>query len=183
MAPPIVYDAVAEGAPLKGQLFAGKTFFVIQRCPFRDHILGLIQSNGGTVVKLEKQATYLIADHTRRRFSPPGSTSFKFVEDSVEQGALLDSANYPAGPAQDTPREAGSMSRPPRGGRAKYTFEEDQLVYNWVRDHEATGGRSSGNKLYQELEKKVCSMRAVVLFRAHFCSIRSIHGNRGATDI
>ncbi|KAF2123926.1 hypothetical protein P153DRAFT_371245 [Dothidotthia symphoricarpi CBS 119687] len=153
MAAPIVYDDVAEGTTLDGQLFAGKKFWVAQRVPSRTRLLDLITSNGGEVVMLEKKADYLIADHWRKD-CPAGSISYTFVDKSIEKGELEDPEDHRAGPRLGEAREPGSISRPAKGGRAPYTPDEDRILYKWVRDAEAAGGQSSGNEIYKQLEAK-----------------------------
>ncbi|KAF2680888.1 hypothetical protein K458DRAFT_344746 [Lentithecium fluviatile CBS 122367] len=153
MAAPTVYDNVTEDANVKGQLFAGKKFWVAQRCPMRNHFLDQIRNNGGEVVKLEKQADYMITDHCRRD-CPPGSISYRFVEQSVKKGELEDPEQHLAGPPVGTARPAGSAARPAKGGRAAYTAEEDRILYKWVRDCEGRGLLSGGNEMYKQLESK-----------------------------
>jgi hypothetical protein len=149
MAAPTVYDNVADDANVRGQLFAGKKFWVAQRVPLRKSFLDDIKNNGGEVVMLEKHADYMIADHFRRD-CPPGSTSYTFVQESLKRGAIEDPDKYPAGPP------AGSVPKTKiaTGGRAAYTAEEDRVLYKWVRDCEAKGGLSSGNEMYKQLAAK-----------------------------
>lgn len=153
-APTIVYDDVAEGGHLKGELFAGKKFWIAIRIPSRNRYRGLIESNGGQVVLLEKQADYLIADHFRKD-CPPGSISYEFIEKSIQNGTIANPDDHLAGPPVGATREVGSISRPTKGSRAAYTAEEDRILYKWVRDHEKQGGSVSGNELYKQLEAKV----------------------------
>ncbi|KAF1953804.1 hypothetical protein CC80DRAFT_494384 [Byssothecium circinans] len=151
MAAPTVYDDVAEHANLQGQLFAGKSFWVAQRVPLRNHFLDLIKSNGGTVTMLEKKADYKIADH-HRRDCPPGSTSYRFIEKSIKEGELQDPDDYRAGLPVGTARDAGSRSVPSKHARTKYTPDEDRILYKWVRDCEAQNRLASGNEIYKQLE-------------------------------
>lgn len=157
MAARTVYEGVAEGAEIKGDLFAGKKFWVAHRIPRRTEFVNDIRNNGGLIVPLEKQADYLIADHARRD-CPPGSISWRFIEQSMKDGELADPDDYPAGPAPGTVREAGSIARPAKSTRAAYTPEEDRILYKWVQDHKTAGmgkGAASGNELYKQLEAKV----------------------------
>lgn len=154
MAAPIVYDNVAEGADLHGELFAGKKFWVAQRVPSRNRYLHSIKSNGGVVVLSEKKADYLIADHCRRD-CPPGSISYTFIEESIKNGEIATPEDHRAGPQVGETREAGSV-RPAKGTRAMYTAEEDVILYKWVRDNGGEHGSAMGNEIYKQLEKKVC---------------------------
>lgn len=154
MASAVVYDDVAEGASVAtGALFEGYKFWVAQRVPIRASYLAKIEANGGQVVKLEKQADFLIADHFRRD-CPPGSISYEFIEKSITQGRILDPDNFSAGPRVGTSRDVGSIARPAKGTRAAYTPEEDRQLYKWVRDAERNGVAISGNELYKQLEQR-----------------------------
>lgn len=153
MAAATVYESVSTGAPVQGQLFAGKKFFLIQRLPLRSTFIERITNNGGSIVTLEKRADYLIADH-HARDPPPGSISYSFIDASIKQGRLADPENHRAGSPVGTPRPAGSSNQPPKGGRNPYTAEEDRILYKWVRDYEARGGAASGNEIYKQLEEK-----------------------------
>ncbi|KAJ4336354.1 hypothetical protein N0V87_005505 [Didymella glomerata] len=154
MASAVVYDDVAEGADVAtGALFDGYKFWVAQRVPIRASYLAKIEANGGQVVKLEKQADFLIADHFRRE-CPSGTISYEFIDKSIAQGRVLDPDDFPAGPRVGTARDVGSIVRPAKGTRAAYTPEEDRQLYKWVRDAQANGVAVSGNELYKQLEKK-----------------------------
>jgi hypothetical protein len=158
MAGPTVYTDVAEDFDFAsgGQLFAGKKFWVAQRVTSRNRLLDDIKANGGEIVVLEKKADYRIADHTRKD-CPPGSISYKFVEESIKQGEVQDPADHPAGPPIGEAEEAGSIHQLTKSGRAAYTAEEDRILYKWVRDAEAAGGSVSGNEVYKQLAAKVCA--------------------------
>lgn len=160
MSAPVVYKDVVEGAKLEfsGTLFSGKKFWVALRVPARNQLLNDIKVNGGEVVQLEKKADYLIADHVRQN-GPPGSTSYKFIEESIKQGELCDPKDYPAGPPLGAAREPGSIHQPAKSVRAAYTAEEDSILYHWMRDAETRGDAVSGNEIYKQLEKKVYANR------------------------
>jgi hypothetical protein len=155
MASAVVYDDVAEGADVAaGSLFEGYKFWIAQRVPCRASYLAKIEANGGQIVKLEKQADFLIADHFRRDCAP-GTTSYEFIDKSIANGEVLDPDSFPAGPRVGTARDVGSIVRPAKGTRAAYTPEEDRQLYKWARDAQAIGVAVSGNELYKALEKKV----------------------------
>jgi hypothetical protein len=158
MAAPTVFEDVAEGFVLDGvgQLFAGKKFWVAQRVPSRIRLLDDIKANGGEIVLLEKKADYRIDDHFRK-LCPPGTTSYEFVQKSIQDGQLRDPEDHRAGPPLGEAREPGAINRPVKGGRAAYDAEEDRILYKWVRDCEANGGQASGNEIYKQLEAKVCA--------------------------
>lgn len=183
MAAPTVYNNVAEGMELEGQLFAGKSFWVAQRVPSRLRLLDDIKANGGEIVLLEKMADYLIADHFRKG-CPPGSISYEFVDKSIKAGEMQDPENHRAGPPLGEAREAGAVDRAVKGSRAAYTAEEDRTLYKWVCDAETAGGLVSGNEIYKKLEAKVRANKAILSsLRLTMNSVRDTPGSHGATDI
>lgn len=158
MASALVYDSLAAGADVTpGALFDGCKFWVAQRVPMRAALLDKIRVNGGSIVPLEKQADWLIADHFRKDCAP-GTTSYEFIDKSLAKGAMLDPADFPAGPRVGTARDVGSMARPAKGTRAAYTPDEDLQLYKWVRAAQAKGVAVSGNELYKQLEAKAGHM-------------------------
>lgn len=157
MAAPTIFEDVVEDLALDGtgQLFAGKKFWVAQRVPLRNQLLDNITANGGEVVKLEKKADYLIADHFRPRLCPPGSISYTFIEKSIKDGQLHDPQDHVAGPPAGEAREPGAVDRPAKGVRTAYTAEDDNVLYKWVHDCIAQDMLPDGNVMYKDLEKVV----------------------------
>jgi len=168
MAAKVVYQGVGGG----GDLFEGMKFFLMQRIPSRDKWEGLIlvssaaldccsrctdkwKENGGTIVQLEKQADMIIADHARKE-CPPGSISWKYIDQSVQQGELLDIEDFRAGPATKTIREVGS-GLPTRKGRTPFTDADDRILMEWCVKAEQKGIALKGNDLFIQLEAKVGS--------------------------
>lgn len=94
-------------------------------------------------MKLDTQADIRIADHARKD-APPGSTSWRFIEESVKNGQLEDKDEYPAGP-QGVIRPATTMSR------TAFSAEDDQELWKCVTEAEQNGGSLSGNKIYKDL--------------------------------
>jgi hypothetical protein len=119
-------------------------------------LLTLRQSNGGEIVKLEKQADLVIADHARPKHCPAGSISWRYVDQSVKKGELEDIENHRAGPATHMAREVGS-GEPTRKGRTPFTAEDDRILMKWVMQGERAGISSKGNELFKQLEKQVLS--------------------------
>ncbi|KAJ4983964.1 transcription factor [Stagonosporopsis vannaccii] len=154
MASAVVYENVTKGADLvAGKLFAGKKFWVAQRVPHRATLLHVIEANGGSVVKLEKLADWMIADHFRKD-CPPGTISYDFIHKSIAKGEVLDPNDFPAGPRIGTARDPGSMTRPSKGTRASFTPEDDRILYKWAKDAQSRGAPVSGNEIYKKLEEK-----------------------------
>ncbi|RYP09185.1 hypothetical protein DL764_001456 [Monosporascus ibericus] len=152
MPAPIVYEGVAARDGGGGTLFKGLKFWVSQRVPVRSTCIQNIKSNGGEVVPIEKNADYLIADHARQD-APPGSYSWKFIDDCLEAGTLKPIDDYLCTEAPHTSRPVGSSIRQ-KGTRTPYTAEDDQILFKWVAKHEKLGVPVMGTSIYQALEAK-----------------------------
>ncbi|KAH6679048.1 hypothetical protein B0J14DRAFT_685928 [Halenospora varia] len=144
----VVYQGVGGG----GDLFEGTKFFLLQRIPSRNQWKEQIEANGGEVVKLEKWADIIIADHAKKD-SPAGSISWTYIQDSVKHGRLEDLEDHRAGPIVGTIREVGS-AQPARSGRTLFTHEDDKFLMEWVSKAERKGALIKGNDLYKQLEQK-----------------------------
>jgi hypothetical protein len=115
-------------------------------------------------VKLEKQADIVIADHAKKD-CPPGSISWKYIQDSVKDGELKDIEEYRAGSSTHSPRAVGS-SQPVKKGRTPFTVEDDRVLADWVLNAERSGLKTRGNEIYQQLEAMVrVTYVILVLFR------------------
>ncbi|RYP90493.1 hypothetical protein DL770_003404 [Monosporascus sp. CRB-9-2] len=152
MPAPVVYEGVAARDGGGGTLFKGLKFWVSQRVPARSTCIQNIKSNGGEVVPIEKNADYLIADHARQD-APPGSYSWKFIDDCLEAGTLKPIEDYLCTEAPRKSRPVGSSIRQ-KGTRTPYTAEDDQILFEWVAKHEKAGKPVMGTSIYQKLEEK-----------------------------
>jgi hypothetical protein len=119
-----------------------------------------LQSNGGEIVPIEKQADLIIADHAVKG-TPAGSISWKFIEQSVAKGELEDVEDYLAGPPAGTIRAVGS-AQPMKKGRTPFTAEDDRILMEWCTRAERKGLSIKGNDLYKQLEEKVRPCRAIL---------------------
>ncbi|KAI0113433.1 TRF2-interacting telomeric protein/Rap1 C terminal domain-containing protein [Daldinia grandis] len=155
MTTPIVYEGVvARKGPSQNGLFSGMRFWVGHRVPMRLHFVQMIQNNGGQVVPLEKNADYLIADHAKKNSCPPGSYSYKWIEESCKAGVLQEFGNYLCvAPKQSEPQPSGSVASL-KTTRTKFTDEDDLILRRWVARNERKGEPVSGNVIYQKLEDK-----------------------------
>ena len=151
MAPLVVEQSNGDTAAI-GDLFEGLAFFLVQRLPQRSRFAERIQSNGGRVVKLEKQADHIIADHLRAD-SPPGSLSYTFIDEAIRIGELPDPADHQAGAPKGSVREVGSVV-PGRSTRTPFTAEEDRVLWQWVARCKAEGMPWKGNEMYKQLEER-----------------------------
>lgn len=129
------------------------------------------------VVDLEKQANILIWDHMKKNV-PPGSYvfsvagissqglstplhsySYKYIESSVRAGKLEDLDHHRIGAPAGTIRPVGSIVTAPKGRRIPFTDADDQLLYNWVKPLANQGLETKGNKVYQDIEATVRSLK------------------------
>lgn len=178
----IVYTDLKDGSAVQGKLFDGLKFWIAMRCPMRSSFIEQIKSNGGQIVPLEKHADHLIADHARKD-NPPGSISYRFIEQSVRNGVLEDPEDHLAGPPAGEIREVAS-ARPTKGTRNPFTPDEDRQLYKWAKDHERKGGRVLGNEIYKQLEAVVRIQYRYSLpeRKADAARILVTHGSHGETD-
>ncbi|TKA79603.1 hypothetical protein B0A55_03363 [Friedmanniomyces simplex] len=148
---PLVVSHTIGNTPAVGGLFNGLAFFLLQRLPSRSSYVDRLQTNGGRVVKVEAQATHIIADHLRPG-CPPGSISYTFIDAAIKDGVLPDPKDHLAGPAPGTVREVGSTSAPGKQTRTAFTAEDDRVLWQWVERARSEGGRVKGNEIYKQLE-------------------------------
>ncbi|KAK9781479.1 putative Rap1 Myb domain-containing protein [Seiridium cardinale] len=166
MPAPIVYEGQIQGHG--GTLFKDMKFWVAHRVPLRstwiqdiqvlhdlahqppDHA-NETQNNGGSVVQLDKHADFLIADHARKDI-PAGSYSWKWIEDSVKGGKLLDKNDFLIGTPGNETRPVGSVQQ--KSTRTPFTKADDLLLGRFVTKHEREGIAVSGNVIYKQLEAK-----------------------------
>ncbi|PKS12887.1 hypothetical protein jhhlp_000227 [Lomentospora prolificans] len=128
-------------------IFHGIKFWLAQRIPSRPHFKSLVEENGGTVVALDKRADILIADHARQDV-PPNSFSWRFIDESVKEGRLLEREDYRIGRARNEPRRVASRE-PTKGHRNAFSAADDLILAAWVSKHE----NLSGNVIYTQLER------------------------------
>ena len=147
----VVYSNVDQDSGVVGALFEGRNFWIAQRCPMRSRFVDEVKRNGGTVVPLEKQADWLIVDHARKDI-PVGGVSYRFIEESIKAGELLDPSAFTCGPPVGSVRAVGSIVRPAKTIRNPFTAEDDAVLTEWVLSSIRNGGTEMGNKIYQQLE-------------------------------
>jgi hypothetical protein len=118
-------------------------------------------------VSLEKLADYMIADHARKD-APNGSYSWKFIQDSVQNGQRQIMDRYLIGSRPIDVHESGSprgatspnaMRRPnvSKASRNPFTAGDDRILVAWVLRHEREGYAAAGNEMYKTLAAEVCS--------------------------
>lgn len=121
----------------------------------------------------EADANYLIADHVRKDV-PPGSISWKFIEDSVTKGSLQDPKEYRIGPPVGEARPVASRQTT-KAKRTPYTSDDDAYLIRWVLARRSNS-YSSGNEMYMRLEKMVSIHRLIGVKRCDMA------GNKGASQ-
>lgn len=135
-----------------------------------------LQNNGGSIVKLDKQADFMIADHAKKD-SPSGSYSWKWIEDSVKHGKLMDKEDYVITTPGHESRPVGSVQH--KSTRNAFTKEDDLLLAKFVAKHEREGTATSGNVIYKQLEAKVCTHGSQNWIYSNSYSIHIIHFSLG----
>lgn len=123
---------------------------------------------------LEKHADILIADHAKPKFAPPGSYSWKFIEDSMKNGFIQVKDRYLIGLDPTLPRPVGGGGGT-KGTRTPFTPSEDAVLAKWVLSR----SNRSGNKIFQDLESVVSRFRTKAIPHAHNCSIPGTLGSHG----
>ncbi|KAK4038207.1 Telomeric repeat-binding factor 2-interacting protein 1 [Parachaetomium inaequale] len=139
MAPPIVYDGV--NGRYEGTLFNGIKFWVSQLVPTRSVFVDKIKDNGGKIALLEKFADVLIADHARKG-CPAGSVSWRYIDDCLAKGELVNIEEHRI--------HAANSTRPPKGIKVPYTKLDEQILVTWVRQSDDV----SGNEIYKKLAER-----------------------------
>ena len=136
-------------------LFKNLKIFVSQRVPSRHTFLQAIVDNGGEKALLEKNADIVIADHLKKDLAPPGSYSYKWLEQCISEGDLVDTEPHRIGPVRGESRPVAA-GRPAKQTKTPYTAEDDHLLYEWVMKRQRQGDKSLGNEMYKALEQEVC---------------------------
>ncbi|XXG96168.1 hypothetical protein Hte_002447 [Hypoxylon texense] len=136
--------------PLQDGIFKGVKFWVSHRVPQRPKYVQTIKNNGGKTVENEKTADYMIADPLHRDV-PPGSYSYKLIDESIKKGAFQDPEEYLCQTRH--PRLAG-LAGPQKGTRTPFTEDDDLILRRWVATNQRQGGSLSGNLIYQKLAEK-----------------------------
>lgn len=149
-AAPLVITDSENNRPSIDGIFSGLSFFLTQRLPSRARFVSDIQANGGRVVKLEKQANYIICDHLRKDI-PAGGYSYKLIETALKDGRFPEPSTYATAAKTGPAREVGSATAT-KSTRTPFTPEDDQVLWDWVKRAEAAGGSAKGNEIYKELE-------------------------------
>ena len=149
---PMAQDDAQSEEP--GILFKNIAFFVLQRVPQRSTFVNQIGRNGGTLVKLEKQADITIGDRARKD-NPPGAVSFQWIEECIKQAQLVDKEPFLAAPKEQQVRRPGAL-RPAKSTRNPFSHEDDIYLYQFLKVKERQGASLLGNQVYAELEREVC---------------------------
>ncbi|KAL6352805.1 hypothetical protein LRP88_13278 [Fusarium phalaenopsidis] len=110
-----------------GNIFKDVKFWVAQRVPLR--------------------STWI--DDIKRLDAPPGSYSWKFIEDSVRNGIIQIKDKYRIGPDPDLPRPVGAKHGA-KTTRTPFTKDDDANLARWVLSQRSQ--QQQGNAIYQQYE-------------------------------
>ena len=78
--------------------------------------------------------------------------SYKYIELSVRHGVLENLEDHIVGPPEGTVRSIGSVVRPAKTTRNKYTQEDERILWDWVQTNPQKFGGTDGNEIYKQLE-------------------------------
>ncbi len=151
----IVYEGVSRSRDeneVDLNLFGGQKLWFAHAMPQRTFFIENAQRLGAVIVKVDVEADIRLVDHTKK-LNAPGTYSYKYVEDSIRRGALQDLTSYAIGPSSRVSRPVGSTRTAPKPGRASFSEEEDQLLWNWIQPFVDRGGAWKGNEIYKQLEE------------------------------
>ena len=104
----------------------------------------------------ENQADMVIVDHAKKIAHPPGSYSWKFIEQSVKNGALEDGEKHLV---ERSTRTTSTNKK----HRTPYTAADDRILTEWVTNAVRKGLSVSGNDIYRQLEENVCHQRPILV--------------------
>ncbi|KAK2740155.1 hypothetical protein FQN55_008996 [Onygenales sp. PD_40] len=155
----IVYTGVSGPDHASGSLFGRTKFWLSKALPQRSWMRQRIENNGGKVVMLEKDADVLLVDYMKKGDHPPGSISYKYVEDSLSNGKLGNREDYRVGNRPGQVRPAGSSTIRQKTHRLPFSAKDDQILYDWVDNCKQKDAKLSGNKIYQQLEEQARKFR------------------------
>ena len=114
-----------------------------------------LQSNGGKQVQLEKFADVIIADHARTD-APANSVSWKYIEDCVKSGDLLNADDYKI-KRTTTNLHLLTSTAPTKSTRNPFTRADDQKLLRYVYDCDFKGEPTSGKKIYEQFAAMVAT--------------------------
>lgn len=103
----------------------------------------------------------MIADHARKD-APANSVSWKYVTESVANGALVNVEDYRIHHA-NVSRPVGSAI-PARTTKVPYTALDERILVTWVRRQERIGEAVRGNEIYKTLANMVRPSHNIHLF-------------------
>jgi hypothetical protein len=102
--------------------------------------------------------------------APDGSVSYKFIEQSVKNGALEDVNSHRITGAVRNPAAA---SRTSKGKRVPFTAADDQILSNWLARAEREGKALGGNKIFDELEA-ICPHHTSQSWKARYKNYKNL---------
>lgn len=95
----------------------------------------------------------LIADHARAKEAPPNSVTWKYINECVTKGELVNIEDYRIHQASEA--RPVSSTRPTKGTRVDYSKKDEQILVTWVRQQVKAGKGIKGNEIYKDLATRV----------------------------
>ncbi|KIX06062.1 uncharacterized protein Z518_04036 [Rhinocladiella mackenziei CBS 650.93] len=134
------------------KLFSGQKLWFAHTVPSRHWLMHNAGLHGATIVKFDVDADIKLVDHAKKH-QAPGTHSYRYVELSIRNGKLENLDSHAIGVPTRAARQVGSTVTAAKTGRTKFTDEEDQLLYNWMKPFEDAGGAYKGNEIYKQFER------------------------------
>ncbi|KAM9860143.1 telomeric repeat-binding factor 2-interacting protein 1 isoform 1-T2 [Aulostomus maculatus] len=139
--------------------------FYVRPGPTKCRLQPLIKAGGGIICNIQKPGSILLIDQEDRASVPENTAhryvSAQYIHDCIEKDEQLDLEDYrlnseavqkhSSPPNNCKLRSPVLLSGGVKGGRARYTPEEDAVILNYISKHMTELG---GNKLWQEMEKQ-----------------------------
>ena len=133
-------------------IFAGGKFYVSLQVPECTKVKATIRTHGGEVTTREADAHHLLFDPDKAQNAPNGALDYKIISDSVKEGGFQQQDRYRLQSIGSRP--VGS-TKPVKQTRAKFTAEEDLIIWNLAKDYESGLIAPGKAEMWRNLERQV----------------------------
>ncbi|EDO44451.1 predicted protein [Nematostella vectensis] len=139
--------------------------FYITPGPLKKRLKTLIEVRGGIVSSKITPGvdTILLQESSKDKPLLDGYTSSEYIKDCIHKNELLNIKPYQARATEKAGKsKLGAVSssnsanivKSTTGGRAKYTYEEDQAILDYVKQYACPGIPVGGNVLWKQMERE-----------------------------